>query len=177
MMNTHGRTQLALGVLLILAGAWFLLDRTLPGFNHLFGRYTEFPFNMFLIGGVIFLAGLILAQPGFSVPASIVAGLGGIFYYQKISGNAGSWAYLWTLIFGFIGFGTALQGLLGDDMGYNLRRGLKLIAFSAVLFLVFSSFFGGWELLGNFGPALLLIILGAWMLGSGIYRMYRRRVE
>ena len=174
-MNRHGRSQLTIGVLLILVGAWFLLDRTVPSFHTLFSKYGEFPINMFMIGGVIFIIGLVLGQPGFSVPAAIVAGLGGIFYYQKMSNDASSWSFMWTLIFAFIGIGNILQGLLGDDFGFNIRRGLKLIAFSAALFLVFSSIFGGWELLGSFGPAILLIVLGVWVLGSGIYRSYRRK--
>jgi len=48
---------------------------------------------------------------------------------------------------------------------------------SAVLFLVFSSFLGGWALLGNFGPAILLILLGVWVLGSGLYRTFRKQGE
>jgi hypothetical protein len=48
---------------------------------------------------------------------------------------------------------------------------------SAVLFLVFASFFGGLTLLGNFGPAILLILLGMWVLGSGLYRSFRKREE
>ncbi len=35
-MNTRGRSQLALGVILILLGAWFLMDKTLPAFHTLF---------------------------------------------------------------------------------------------------------------------------------------------
>ena len=46
---------------------------------------------------------------------------------------------------------------------------------SAVLFLVFSTFLGGWNLLGNFGPAILLILLGLWVLGSGLFRSIRGR--
>ncbi|MBK9207742.1 MAG: hypothetical protein IPL71_05355 [Anaerolineales bacterium] len=42
-MNRQGRTQLALGVILILLGAWFLLDKSVPAFHTLFNKYTEFP--------------------------------------------------------------------------------------------------------------------------------------
>ena len=52
-MNKQGRTQLALGVLLILLGAWFLLDRTMPAFHSFFDKYTEWPTNMLLIGGAV----------------------------------------------------------------------------------------------------------------------------
>jgi hypothetical protein len=176
-MNTRGRSQLALGVILILLGAWFLLDRSMPAFHALLGKYIEWPYNMFLIGGVIFILGLVLGQPGLAVPAAIVAGLGGIFYYQKTAGDATSWSYMWALIPGFVGVGVILAGILGDNTAFNIKRGLNLMVISAVLFLVFSSFFGGWKLLGNYGPAILLILLGLWVLGSGLYRSYRKDKE
>ncbi|WKZ38526.1 MAG: hypothetical protein QY328_09700 [Anaerolineales bacterium] len=176
-MNKQGRSQLALGVLLILLGGWFLLDRTVPAFHDFFSKYTEWPVNLLLIGGVIFVLGLVLGSPGMSVPAAIVAGIGGIFYYQQASGDYGSWSYMWTLIPGFVGVGSVLAGLLGDNTSHNLKRGMNMIVFSAVLFLVFSAFFGGWTILGSYGPAILLILLGLYVLGNGLYRSYRKQGE
>jgi len=176
-MNNRGRTQLALGVILILLGAWFLADKSVPAFHALFDKYTEFPLNMLVIGVGIFIVGLVLGQPGMSVPAAIVAGIGGIFYYQEMTNDYASWSYMWALIPGFVGVGSVLAGLLGDSTAHNLKRGLNLMVVSAVLFLVFSSFLGGWKLLGNFGPAILLILLGLWVLGNGLYRSFRNRRE
>jgi hypothetical protein len=176
-MNHRGRSQLALGVILILLGAWFLADKSVPAFHTLFERYTEFPLNMVIIGAGIFIVGLVLGQPGMSVPAAIVAGIGGIFYYQEMYEDYASWSYMWTLIPGFVGVGSVLAGLLGDSTAHNLKRGLNLMVVSAVLFLVFSSFLGGWTLLGNYGPAILLILLGVWVLGSGLYRSFRNKRE
>lgn len=176
-MNRQGRTQLALGVILILLGAWFLLDKSVPAFHEVFAQYTRWPINMLLIGAGILIIGLVLGSPGLAVPAAIVAGLGGIFYYQETYNDYESWAYMWTLIPGFVGVGSILAGLLGDNMPHNVRRGLNLMVISAVLFLVFSSFFGGWDLLPNYAPAVLLILLGLWVLGSGIYRSMRRKDE
>ena len=133
--------------------------------------------NMFLIGGGIFILGLVLGQPGMSVPAAIVAGLGGIFYYQDVTNNYQSWSYMWALIPGFVGVGTILAGILGENTASNVKHGLNLMVISAVLFLVFSSFLGGWTLLGNFGPAILLILLGVWVLGNGLYRSFRSKGE
>ncbi|MDD2920958.1 MAG: hypothetical protein PHQ36_01620, partial [Anaerolineales bacterium] len=116
-------------------------------------------------------------QPGMAVPAAIVAGIGGIFYYQDLTGRHESWAYMWTLIPGFVGVGTVVAGLLGENTVSNLKHGLNLMVVSAVLFLVFSSFLGGWRLLGSFGPAILLILLGVWVLGNGIYRSFRNKEE
>ena len=139
-MNKQGRSQLALGVILILLGAWFLMDKSVPAFHALFNQYTKWPVNMLLIGGGIFIFGLVLGQPGMSVPAAIVAGLGGIFYYQEATKNFQSWSYMWALIPGFVGVGTILAGLLGENIASNLKHGLNLMVISAVLFLVFSSF-------------------------------------
>ena len=176
-MNKQGRTQLALGVILILLGAWFLLDKSVPSFHDMFSKYTEFPFNMFLIGAGIFLIGLVTGQPGMSVPAAIVAGIGGIFYYQELNKDYASWSYMWALIPGFVGVGSIVAGLLGDSTAHNLKRGLNMMVVSAVLFLVFASFLGGLDVLGNYGPAVLLILLGMWVLGSGLYRSFRKREE
>lgn len=176
-MNKQGRSQLALGVLLILLGAWFLLDRTVPAFHDFFEQYTEWPVNLLLIGGAIFILGLVLGSPGLSVPAAIVAGIGGIFYYQEATGNYESWSYMWALIPGFVGVGSILAGLLGDNTAHNLKRGLNLMVVSAVLFLVFAAFLGGWDILGSYGPAILLILLGLWVLGSGLYRTFRNKGE
>jgi hypothetical protein len=84
---------------------------------------------------------------------------------------------MWTLILGFVGVGSILAGLLGDNTAHNLKRGLDMMVISAVLFLVFASFFGGLKMLGNYGPAILLILLGMWVLGNGLYRSFRNRGE
>jgi hypothetical protein len=46
---------------------------------------------------------------------------------------------------------------------------------SAVLVLVFSSVFGKWTILGQYGPAILLILLGIWVLGRGLFRSWRSK--
>ena len=176
-MNKSGRSQLVLGIILILVGGWFLLNQTMPEFREFFEPYTEWPANMLLIGAGILILGLVTGSPGLAVPAAIVAGIGGIFYYQQATDDYGSWSYMWALIPGFIGVGTMLQGLLGENTASNLKKGLNLMVVSAVLFLVFAGFLGGWNILGNYGPAVLLILLGLWVLGSGLYRSFRNRGE
>jgi hypothetical protein len=172
-MRKQGRTQLALGLILILLGAWFIAQRTFPEVAAFAARFSDWPFTVIGVGVLLLLLGLILGAPGLAVPAAIVSGIGGILYYQDLTGNWESWSYMWTLIPGFVGIGVLLQGLLGEDTRRNLRHGLNLMVVSAVLFLVFSAFLGGWTLLGNFGPAILLILLGLWVLGSGLYRSMR----
>jgi hypothetical protein len=177
-MNRQGRSQLALGAALILFGAWFLLDKTMPAFHDFAGQYTDFPYNLMWIGAAILLFGLFIGQPDMAVPACIVAGIGVIFFIQDnfIDEGYSSWKYMWTLIPGFIGIGTVLTGLLGRHTAHNVRRGLNTMVVSAVLFLVFASIFGGLSLLGqNYIPAIVLILLGVWLLGSGFYRSLRKK--
>lgn len=176
-MNRQGRSQLALGVILVLLGGWFLLNQTVPAFHAFFAPFIQWPMNMLLIGAGILVVAIVIGSPGLAVPAAIVAGLGGIFYYQKLTNNYDSWSYMWTLILGFIGVGIILQGLLGDNLGYNIKRGLNLMVVSAVLFLIFAAFLGGWNILGTYGAAVILILLGLWVLGSGIYRSYSKKGE
>jgi hypothetical protein len=174
-MRRQGRTQLGLGIILILLGGWFLAQRMFPEVAAFAQRFTSGSLAVVGVGLLLLVIGLVLGAPGFAVPAAIVGGIGGILYYQDLVGDASSWSYMWTLIIGFVGVGIILQGLLGDNTRHNLRHGLNLIVISAVLFLVFSAFLGGWNILGSFGPAILLILLGLWVLGSGLYRSMRRR--
>lgn len=174
-MRRQGRTQLGLGIVLILLGGWFLAQRMFPEVAAFAARFTSGSLSVVGIGLLLLLLGLILGAPGFAVPAAIVAGIGGILYYQDLIGDASSWSYMWTLIIGFVGVGIILQGLLGENTRHNLRHGLNLIVISAVLFLVFAAFLGGWNILGNFGPAVLLILLGLWVLGNGLFRSMRDR--
>lgn len=172
-MKRQGRTQLALGIILILLGAWFIAQRMFPEVAEFAGRFTSGSLAVVGVGAVLLLLGLIVGAPGLAVPAAIVAGIGGILYYQELTGDASTWSFMWTLIIGFVGVGVILQGLLGENTRENLRHGLNLMVVSAVLFLVFSALLGGWNILGNFGPAILLILLGLWVLGSGLYRSIR----
>ena len=174
-MRKQGRTQLALGIILILLGAWFIAQRTFPEVAAITEQFTSGSLAVVGVGALLFLLALILGAPGLAVPAAIVAGIGGILYYQDLTGDSSSWSYMWTLILGFVGVGVILQGLLGENTRQNLRHGLNLMVVSVVLFLVFSAFLGGWDILGNFGPAVLLILLGLWVLGSGLYRSMRAR--
>ena len=163
------RGQLALGVILILLGALFIADQQSPVVRQWMEYYMQWPLNIVAAGALILIIGLLLGAPGMAVPAAIVAGIGGILYFQTKSGDFQSWSYMWTLIPGFVGVGTILSGLLSRDLG-QARSGLNLMVVSAVLFIVFAAFFGKLNLLGAYGPAILLVALGVWVLVSGFLR-------
>jgi hypothetical protein len=108
-----------------------------------------------------------------AVPASIISGIGGILYYQNATGDFASWSYMWTLIPGFVGVGTILAGLLGDHTRRNIGSGLRLLVTSAVMFLIFATFFGGLSILGEYGLPIILILLGVYVLARGFMRSSR----
>jgi hypothetical protein len=166
----QNRSSLILGILLILVGGWLVVTRQVPAVQSWLENNFTWPMWTIGAGLLVLLIGLISGAPGMAVPASIIAGIGGILYYQNSSGDFGSWSYMWALIPGFVGLGTILAGLLGENTRANLSHGLNLLAISAVLFLIFGTFFGGVAILGDYGAAILLILLGLYVLGRGFVR-------
>jgi hypothetical protein len=168
----QNRTNLFLGVLLILIGGSLLITKQVPAVQDWIDNFT---WPMWTIGAglLVLLIGLITGAPGMAVPASIIAGIGGILYYQNATDDYSSWSYMWTLIPGFVGVGTILAGLLGENTRANLSRGVNLLVTSAVLFLVFATFFGGLNILGEYGAAIILILLGLYVLARGFLRSGR----
>jgi hypothetical protein len=133
---------------------------------------AHFAWPMWTIGAglLVLIIGLLTGAPGMAIPASIIAGIGGILFYQNQTGDYSSWSYMWALIPGFVGVGTILAGLLGEQTRRNLSHGLNLIVISTVLFLVFATFFGGLSILGDYGAAIVLILLGLYVLIRGFVR-------
>jgi len=172
-MERKKRTQLALGLILILLAAWFVAIRVRPELGEWMVLTFDWPMWIIGAGALILLIGLLVGAAGMAVPACIVAGIGGILYYQNTSGEWASWSYMWALIPGFVGIGTILSGILGEGFRQNLRHGASLILTSAVLFLVFASIFGGLEILGpykEYAIAGVLLLFGVWLLARGLRR-------
>lgn len=167
------RGQLALGLILILLGVWFIAQQQVPALKEWVALYMDWPLNIVAIGGVILLIGILLGAPGMAIPASIVAGVGGILYYQQRFEDYQSWSYMWTLVIGFIGVGQVLSGLLGSGRR-EISSGLNTIVVSAVLFVIFAAIFGKLTILGSFGHAILLILLGIWVIARGLWRGRRK---
>ena len=166
-MSRQNRTQLAFGVLLILLGGWFIAVKQVPFLKPFADLNFDWPVYVIGAGAILLIIGLLTGAPRMSIPAAIVAGIGGILYYQNLTHDWQSWDYLWTLILGFVGVGDILAGLLGDDTRHSLGRGLNLIVISAALFLIFAAIFGGLNILGSYGAAALLILLGLYVIGRG----------
>jgi len=166
----QNRSNLFLGLLLILLGAWLVISRQVPSVQAWMENNFSWPMYTIGAGLLILFIGLLTNSPGMAIPASIVAGIGGILYYQNTTENFASWSYMWTLIPGFVGVGTILAGLLGENTRNNLGHGLRLIVTSAVLFLIFATFLGGLSILGPYGLPIVLILLGVYILARGFMR-------
>jgi hypothetical protein len=106
-----------------------------------------------------------------AIPACIVAGIGGILYWQSLNGSWMSWTYAWALIPGFAGVGMILAAALGEGGWARVGDGAQTILVSVVLFLIFGSLFGGLTALGPYWPA-LLILVGAVQLVRRVLRPY-----
>ena len=173
----QNRTNLVLGLVLILVGGWLIATRQVPALQEWLDENFIWPMYTIGAGLLILLIGLLTGNPGMAVPASIVAGIGGILYYQEVNDAYESWSYMWTLIPGFVGVGEILVGLLGDNTRHNLSRGLRKIVISAVLFLVFATFFGGLSILGTYGAPIMIILLGLYLLARGFTRRASTEVQ
>ena len=173
----HNRSSLFLGLLLILIGGWMVVTRQVPSIQVWLDNNFIWPMWVIGAGALVFLIGLITGNPGMAIPASIIAGIGGILYYQQTTGNFSSWSYMWTLIPGFVGVGEILAGLLGERTRRNLSSGLRNLVVSAVMFLAFGTFLGGLSILGDYGAPILIILLGVYVLARGFMRGSRVQDE
>ena len=169
-MARQNRSQLALGLILVLLGIWFFAVRQMPALKAWTEIQFQWPFYVIGAGVLILFIGLLTGAPAMAIPACIVAGIGGILYYQQQASDWESWSFLWTLIPGFVGVGTILTALLGEDTRHNLGHGINLIVISTVLFLLFAAVFQRLNIMGSYGPAVLLILLGLYVMGRGLLR-------
>jgi hypothetical protein len=173
-MQKRNRTQLVLGIILILVAGWLIATRAYPDLARIIRLPAfEWPMWVILSGAALLVIGLLTGAPGMAVPACIVAGIGCILYYQNSTGNWESWAYMWTLIPAFVGVGSILAGLLGEDFKSSVRQGLNAIIISAVLFAVFGTFFHAWNIFGVYStyvPIAFLFLAGIWLIVRGFLR-------
>ncbi len=159
-MEHRQRTALAAGLVLILIGVWFLAVQVIPGLR---GLGFHWPLFVIGVGVFLFVLGLLTKTPTLSIPACVVAGIGGLLYWQSLTGRWESWSYAWALIPGFVALGMLLTGLLGGRRREMFRGGFSLLLLSLVLFVIFGAFLGGFFGLGDYWPV-LLILLGLFLL-------------
>lgn len=164
-MNRNRRASIAGGILLILLGAFFLAREFYPD---LFA-FWDWPFIIIGIGTLFLLWAVIGGLGGLAIPATIMAGIGGILYYQNLTGDWDSWSYIWALIPGFVGVGVLLSGLIDGNFKSTLDGGVTLVIISAILFFIFGTTFGLDYNLSQYWPV-LLILLGLISLARVLFR-------
>lgn len=170
-MTKARRSDLVIGIILILIGGWFLVSEfdLVPGLNDIMIIEYQWPVIIIGIGIFLFLLGLLLRNPGMSIPACIVGGIGGLLYWTNSNGNWAAWSYLWSLIPGFVGIGIILSTLLGGREKNGFIEGLWLIFISAILFGIFYMIFSGQAQFIKFWPV-LIILGGLWILIQTIHK-------
>ncbi|RPI25342.1 MAG: hypothetical protein EHM70_20205 [Chloroflexota bacterium] len=168
-MDRSTRSRIAVGLILVLLGGWFLLVQLVPSLGEWINIEFTWPWTIIAVGVLLLVIGLLTGVPALAIPASIVGGIGGLLYWQNATGNWESWAYAWTLIPGFVGVGILLNGLLGgDDARGSVRGGLWLMFISLILFVAFGSLLGDLGGFSQFWPV-LLILFGIYLLVRAVF--------
>ena len=163
-MHERKHTDLVVGLALILVGLFLTTWQFVPGFRIWFA-VLDWPLYIIALGGILFLLGLLSNMPGLSIPACMVMGIGGIFFWQKATtGRWDSWSYAWPLVLSSMGVGMIFTGLLGipERRRRLIINGLQLIVVGLVLFFLFDALFG-MHILGSYWP-MVLVGIGLWLL-------------
>ncbi|MCF6277592.1 MAG: hypothetical protein L3J16_02440 [Anaerolineales bacterium] len=153
------------GLILILIGMWFLAVQFVPALKD--WADGSWPLSIIGLGIIFLLVSILNNKPGFSIPAFILGGIGGLLYYQNVTGDWGSWAYAWSLIPGFVGLGLLFFSLQTRERG-TFKAGLILLFLSMVFFAVFGSFLGGPTDVIRYWPV-LLIFAGLWSMVRSLF--------
>jgi hypothetical protein len=148
------KTNLVGGIILVLLGLIFLAREIAPQYF----QFWDWPVFIIGLGLVFFIWALVSRTGGLAVPGAILSGIGGILYYQNMSGDWESWSYIWALIPAFVGVGVIIGGLIDKNYRDGFSSGLTLIIISAILFFAFGSFFGFESDFTQYWPVLLIAL-------------------
>lgn len=148
------RASIVGGMFLILLGLLFLVREIAPQYF----QFWEWPFFIVGLGFIFLFWALLSSTGGLAVPGSILAGIGGILYYQNMTGDWESWSYIWALIPGFVGMGVIIGGLIDKNFKESIGAGLTLFLISAILLFSFGAAFGLDPEITQYWPALLIAL-------------------
>lgn len=160
--TSYGST--IVGIILISFGALFFFANSVPGLD----LGNLWPAIFFFLAGAFYLPSILYPNErrglaALYIPGSILLVLGLIFFYNTLSGDWDSWAYMWTLIPGGVGLGLTLAARLGGWGKSALWTGVWLIVGSLTAFGLFGSLFGS-DMLRVLGPMLLIAAGAMWLL-------------
>ncbi|HEY9122586.1 MAG TPA: hypothetical protein VIM80_06285 [Brevefilum sp.] len=165
------RASVVSGFFLILLGILFLIREIAPQYF----QFWDWPFIIIGLGLLFIIWAIASGTGGLAVPGSILAGLGGIFYYQNMTGDWESWTYIWALIPGFVGLGIIISSLIDRNFKQSISAGLILILISAIMLFSFGAAFGLDPEFTKYWPA-LLIALGLISLVRALVAGSKRKV-
>lgn len=148
------RASIVGGIILVLLGVLFLAREIAPQFF----QFWDWPFVIIGLGLLFLIWAVASGVGGLAVPASILAGIGGILYYQNITGDWESWAYVWALIPAFVGIGIIIGGIIDQNFKDAISSGLIMLLISAMLFFAFGSAFGLDPNITVYWPVLLIAL-------------------
>lgn len=166
-MESKNRANIIGGIALILIGTFLLAYQFIPELRALITVRLTWQLALIGLGALMFVISILTGTPQTIIGACVLMGIGGILYWQGETGNYASWSYAWSLIPGFVGVGVFLSYAMRGNWNRAVRAGGWLIFLSAMLFLIFSSFFG-LNLLGAYWPV-LLIALGVFLLARSFF--------
>ncbi len=151
------RKPITAATILIGVGVLFLI---INFFGIDFGRI--WPLIFLVIGAAFYIPIVLLpearaALAALFIPGTILIGLGLIFFYNTLSGDWDSWAYMWTLIPAFVGIGLILAARAGGWANTIVTTGLWLALGSGALFSLIAMFAGS-QAFGAIGPLVLIAI-------------------
>ena len=168
------QSTLAVGVVLVVLGAFFLVVRIFDIDLSTYG----WPLFVIIPGLTLLVVGFASLGTGALVPGGIVTMAGLVLAYQNATGDWPSWAYAWALVLiGGVGIGLFLQGLR-DHNAALMRRGRSVILWSALIFMIGFVFFESilnvsgmdYGIVGRAALPALLIVIGVMLLARNFQR-------
>ncbi len=172
-------SNMALGVVLVVIGVFFLVVRVLDIDLSVYG----WPLFVIIPGLTLVVVGFASLGTGALIPGSILTMVGLILAYQNSTGDWPAWAYAWPLVAPFsVGLGLYLQGLRTRDVGL-LKQGRNLMFIGALIFMILFVLFEtilhisgidyGW--FGKAALPALLIVIGVVLLARSLQRSRQAR--
>jgi hypothetical protein len=165
-------TSLALGIVLVVVGVFFLVMRV---FNVDLSVYG-WPLYVIIPGLTLLVVGFVSLGSGAIIPGGIVTLTGLVLAYQNATGDWASWAYAWALVMpGGVGLGILLGGLRERD-ARQIRQGWTLLFWALLIFIIGFVFFESilnvsgtdYGVVGRAALPALLIIIGVTLLVRSI---------
>ncbi len=160
--------RISTAIIFIGVGLWYLAVALSPAVKEFAYSDITWPIQIIAFGLLFYVAAILGWVPGLFIPGTIITGIGGLLYYQNLTGDWGSWSYAWALIPGFVGIGLILFGVLGRKGG-AIIGGLWNIVISLIMFSIFGAAFGNIVNVEKIWPA-ALILLGLFILFGAFRR-------